>query len=688
MSAVMVRSDWRLENARWLRLALRRLRVRLNHACSLMDGHERRVQWPVTGDDAPRRNGNADEDQAEIDGALMELDVSLAEGRPPALRALAALAGLDAFESEILLLAAAPSLDGSFARVYAELNDDRRRDCATLHLALSLFCNEPSERLLAADSLMPSSPLRALRLIEVSEQDGQPLLLRGLGVDERVAAYLRGVNVCDERVTALVLPAPDGLASASAISASRHAASLIEGSGDEWPPAINIVSEPDAGGHEVARLACAETHLQPRLLNLNRLAALDARERATLTALLSREALLANMAIVLDATAALPGSPVADVIDELLAQVSAVLFVISRERWTGAAMTTVSVARPSRQEQASLWRAALASHANSVNGEVDVISQQFDFGPSAIAETVSRVACHSPDISGRALWAACRERSGASLGELAHHIIPRYGWDDIVVPDEARAPLRELAAQVEQRPRVYETWGFGRQLSRGRGITALFAGPSGTGKTMAAEIVAGHLDLDLFRIDLAGVVSKYIGETEKNLRRLFDAAERSGAILFFDEADALFSTRTDVRDSHDRYANLEVNYLLQRMEDYSGLAILATNRRAGLDSAFLRRLRFIIDFHFPGIDDRRRMWQRAFPPQAALDGVDFATLANLELSGGSIKSIAINAAFLAASDGAAIGMPQIMRAATREYGKLSKPISAAEFGPYYAGTRR
>jgi SpoVK/Ycf46/Vps4 family AAA+-type ATPase len=204
---------------------------------------------------------------------------------------------------------------------------------------------------------------------------------------------------------------------------------------------------------------------------------------------------------------------------------------------------------------------------------------------------------------------------------------------------------------------------------------------------MAAEILAAHLELDLYRIDLAGVVSKYIGETEKNLRRVFAAAERSGAILFFDEADALFGTRTEVRDSHDRYANVEINYLLQRMEDYTGLAILATNRRAALDGAFLRRLRFAIDFPFPGPDDRRQIWERVFPPQAALDGIEYALLSRLELTGGSIRSIAINAAFLAAAEQAPIRMPHLGRAAMREYTKLSKPISAAEFGAYRVGAR-
>ena len=232
------------------------------------------------------------------------------------------------------------------------------------------------------------------------------------------------------------------------------------------------------------------------------------------------------------------------------------------------------------------------------------------------------------------LWQACREQVGWQLGRLAQRLTPCYTWDDIVLPDDLMRQLREIADQVAARPQVYESWGFGARLPRGRGISALFSGPSGTGKTMAAEILANHLQLDLYRIDLAGVVSKYIGETEKNLRNVFDAAEQSGAILFFDEADALFGKRSEVKDSHDRYANIEVNYLLQRMEDYRGLAILCTNRRAALDRAFLRRLRFLVEFPFPDGENRCRIWQKVFPPQAPLASLDLEALSRLEISRG------------------------------------------------------
>jgi SpoVK/Ycf46/Vps4 family AAA+-type ATPase len=241
------------------------------------------------------------------------------------------------------------------------------------------------------------------------------------------------------------------------------------------------------------------------------------------------------------------------------------------------------------------------------------------------------------------------------------------------------ALLRQIADQVPQRTTVYEDWGFGRQMNRGLGISTLFAGDSGTGKTMAAEIVANHLRLDLYRIDLSAVVSKYIGETEKNLRRLFDAAEEGGAILFFDEADALFGKRSEVKDSHDRYANIEVNYLLQRMESYQGLAIMATNARKALDGAFVRRLRFIVSFPFPGIADRRLMWEKALPPETPVGPLDVDRLSRLNLTGGSISNVALNAAFLSARSGGPVTMESVLEAARAEFRKLEKPVDEAGF---------
>jgi SpoVK/Ycf46/Vps4 family AAA+-type ATPase len=379
------------------------------------------------------------------------------------------------------------------------------------------------------------------------------------------------------------------------------------------------------------------------------------------------------------------------VLDALHQDLGVFLIIGSRERQRSAPeMLTVEVPKPDKAAQRALWHQIMAD-VPSLNGSVEAVVQQFDFGPRAVAQTVLAAEARAwlrepgdgPKVTADDLWQACREHAGWHLDDLAQRVVPYCTWEDIVLPEDVFRQLQEIAGQVANRPMVYEEWGFGARLNRGRGLSVLFSGSSGTGKTMAAEILANHLGLDLYRIDLAGVVSKYIGETEKNLRMVFDSAEQSGAILFFDEADALFGKRTEVKDSHDRYANIEVNYLLQRMEEYGGLAILATNRSSALDRAFLRRLRFLVNFPFPDTNSRLRIWQKVFPPQAAMGELDYGLLGRMEIAGGNIKNIALNAAFLAADEGTEIGMAHVMHAAQREYAKMDKLISEAEFGSFY-----
>jgi SpoVK/Ycf46/Vps4 family AAA+-type ATPase len=277
-----------------------------------------------------------------------------------------------------------------------------------------------------------------------------------------------------------------------------------------------------------------------------------------------------------------------------------------------------------------------------------------------------------------ALWDACRRLARPRLDDLAQRIESTVTWDDLVLPDIQEQTLLDIAAQVRQRTRVYVNLGMASRNLRNLGISALFAGPSGTGKTLAAEVLANELRLDLYRIDLSSVVSKYIGETEKNLRRVFDSAEDGGAILLFDEADALFGKRSEVKDSHDRYANVEVSYLLQRMEAYRGLAILTTNMKSALDTAFLRRIRFVVSFPFPDAGLRAEIWLRMFPPQVPTADLDRAQLARLNLAGGNIRNIALNAAFVAADTGEPVQMKHLLRAARSEYAKLEKTLSEAE----------
>jgi hypothetical protein len=453
---------------------------------------------------------------------------------------------------------------------------------------------------------------------------------------------------------------------------------------DDDVTAFNLIGPPGCARHAIAIGLCRRLGLALVEIDVNAVPSIDHERRDWISGI-EREAILLNLGFylqtdVLDAQDRARVSAVRDLIESL----RAFLVVGSRERVRAdRTITTVTLDKLDAVARRALWGGVTdARHA-----VLDALAQQFEIGPHAMVEIAATARDRArlepqngADESGAELWRACRERAAQPLQDLGRRITTAAEWDDLVLPPDSAAQLREIASQVAYRARVYDDWGFADRLSRGRGISALFSGPSGTGKTMAAEVLARHLDLDLFRIDLSGVVSKYIGETEKNLRRVFDAAEQSGAILFFDEADALFGKRSEVKDSHDRYANIEINYLLQRMEDYRGLAILATNMKSHLDAAFLRRLRFIVDIPFPDADIRRRIWQRVFPPGVPTESLDLVALSRLEVAGGSIKNIALNAAFAAAATGVPVRMEHVLHAARREYQKLEKMLPAADMG--------
>ena len=368
-------------------------------------------------------------------------------------------------------------------------------------------------------------------------------------------------------------------------------------------------------------------------------------------------------------------------LNRFLEQIGGIVFLDEEDLKTDISRNNISfdINKPTPKEQETLWTVALKENAEE---HPKRLAEQFNFNQPEIvriADTVLNRPSEEKDL-GENLWQACMLAARPTLEKLTQRIDVKATWDELVLPAEEKTLLRQVIDQVTQRGRVYDDWGFREKMNRGLGINALFAGESGTGKTMAAEVIANELNLDLYRIALSAVVNKYIGETEKNLRKLFDAAEDSGAILFFDEADALFGKRSEVKDSHDRYANIEVNYLLQRMESYRGLAILATNQKNALDKAFVRRLRFILNFPFPGIAERIEIWQKVFPPETPHDEkLDFPHLAKHNLTGGSIHNIALNAAFLAARDGGTVTMPMLLDAARTEFKKLERPTKESDF---------
>ena len=633
-------SGWPEANKRYLTAALAVVRSAL----------ERRAGREVTHDPG-----------AELRDAAAELPV------PSALEQLVAAFGLSPFERDVLLLAAGPELDASFASLIRELGEDG----PSFALALAVLPEAHWSAVAAA------APLRAWRLVEPARDEG--VATAPLRIDERVLHFLTGTSFVDERLAELVTPLPTSELPPSQASAAEDLAA-------RWRDARELpvlsLSGPDLWSRrDVAAAAASALGFVPYAVRASDVPG-SAPERAALVRLWEREAVLAAAALVVELDG-VEAPETVQAVEAFADRTRAPLVLSGREpiRPGSRPFVHMDVAKPEPAEQRQLWHEALHADAAALNGTLDRLTGNFHLGARDIAAAAGHAlavtrgeAAALPD----ALWAACRSQSRRRLEDLAHRVRSTACWDDLVLPAPARETIHQIVAQVRGRTRVYDEWGFAARTSRGLGISVLFHGPSGTGKTLAAEVIASELDLDLLRIDLSQVVSKYIGETEKNLRRVFDAAEDGGAVLLFDEADALFGKRSEVKDSHDRYANIEVGYLLQRMEAYRGLAILTTNVKGALDSAFLRRLRFVVAFPFPDPAQRAQIWERAFPEATPTARLEPAVLARLNVAGGSISNIALGAAFLAAEDGTAVTPAHVLRAARSEYAKHERPLTAAE----------
>ncbi len=588
----------------------------------------------------------------------------------PALDRLCAIFRLSRFERDLLLACAGMELDSRFAEACATAQDNPRRAHPTFSLALSKFFEAHWS------AISPAAPLRYWKLIEVGA--GDTLATSPLRIDERILHFLTGTSYVDERLQGLaeMLESPERLPGSQRAVAEQAAALWA------WrrpPPALPVIQF--CGDDLSARQAVAAETCALLELTLFRVAAAllppAPADTLPLIRLLEREAALSGAAFLVECQGIESSDVRAGAINLLVETGRAPLMLSRRERQQpfSRPVVTFEVARPLPAEQHAIWRGVLGE-GPGLNGSLDRLVAQFNLSAAAIRAAAPQGLAQ--DISLERLWDICREQSRPRLEHLAQRIAPAASWDDLVLPDQQCAVLREIAAQVRQRAKVYGAWGFSNKSERGLGISALFSGPSGTGKTLAAEVLAGELRLDLYRIDLSQVVSKYIGETEKNLRQIFDAAEEGGAILFFDEADALFGKRSEVKDSHDRYANIEIAYLLQRMESYRGLAVLATNMKAVLDPAFLRRIRFAVPFPFPDAATRAEIWRRVFPKDAPTGALDPVKLARLNVTGGNIRNIAVNAAFLAAAADEPVRMSHLLSAARSEYAKIEKPLTEVE----------
>ncbi|MFG1817773.1 AAA family ATPase [Kribbella sp. NPDC049174] len=600
-------------------------------------------------------------------------------------------------ELDVVLIALAPEVDVRYERLYGYLQDDVSRRRATVDLILDLISISPDEKLAQRSLFAADAPLLRSRILRlVGDERVQPAILANAVVlDEQITDVLLAVGGLDRQLAEycrLATP-PPGAWDETALPPTGRRTVLDAARAAQGRHALRIqLHGPVGSGCRAAAVALAG-ELQIPILTL-RVAYLPAgdEEAATVVARSFREAALHHAMLFVDDVDALPlGSRARSALVDGFAEHNGITVLAGSQPWTAdggppLGVLDVALGRADLPTRRTVWARELdQAGVTSSTDLVETLAGRFSFGPARIAEAVAS-AVTAAGAGGRPsaseVFAAARRQTSQRLSTLARRIEPAGSWADIVLPPETTAQLEELCARVGLRSTVLNEWGFDQKLSRGSGTSALFTGPPGTGKTMAAEVVAGELGLDLFSIDLSAVVSKYIGETEKNLEKIFAAAADADAILMFDEADALFGKRSEVHDAHDRYANIETSYLLQRMEQYEGIAILATNLRQNLDEAFTRRLQFIIEFPFPDEGLREGIWRVSFPAGAPLAGsLDFAGLArDFRLSGANIRNAALHAAFLAAARGEPIGMAHLNRAIRREFQKMGRvpPDPAAE----------
>jgi hypothetical protein len=611
----------------------------------------------------------------------------MAVGEP--FERLRELFGLSSIELDILLVALAPEISPRYERIYAYLQDDVRRRQPTVDLMLNLLYDSTEEQLIGRNRFRATHSLQRHGLIQLKGNDLLPLPSHEVFVTRRIAAYLLGETGLGETLArfACLIARP--------VAAEPARAGLLRVAQSESQLGLRAYfhGQDAAAMRSAATALAAELGVPILIAAMGRAAqetSFDSGNSASWLGELLQEAVLRQAIVYLENFDAISTDAARDSALTALGAFRGIALLsgaqeLRTDRVPLEAVLIVDFPLPDWTERRQTWELDLREQGvEPPDAGLDALAECFRFSVSQIDEaaaTASILALYRGEpLSVEHAFEAARIRSGQKLASLARKVVPAHGWDDLVLPTEIAGQLREVCNRVTRRHQVMGEWGFERKLSGCRGMNALFHGLSGTGKTMAAEVIAYDLGLDLYKIDLAGVVSKYIGETEKNLDRIFTAAVDANAILFFDEADALFGKRSEVRDAHDRYANLEVSYLLQKMEEYEGISILSTNLRQNLDEAFLRRLTFTISFPFPDESCRERIWESIWPaatPVAA--DVDPGWLAaRFLLSGGNIRNVAVAAAFLAAEEEVAVGLGHVLRAVRAEFQKMGKTLSAAE----------
>ena len=665
-------------------------------------------------------------DDAEIKAIAEKMRAVEAIIPPPALSILTQTFGLTHFERDLLMLCVAMELDSATVALCAKAQNNSSKSYPSFALAANIFDEH------RWDALSADRPLRYWRLLEINQPGAEPLTTSALRADERIVNYIvEPKHIIDDRLMPFISTLEVSQMGEDTLSPTQRQTveTLYQylhtrvGEKKQGPNIMQLVGVDAMAKQAVARQTLARLGLQMVKFSIEALPTHTV-ELENLSRLWARERQLLPLAIYVDATnietSASQNNTVAS-LQRFIYSAGGIVIVATRDIHQTLNGFVLEVNRPSPAEQQAAWCSALGSDTNPFAARLagqfnlnipniqQIAATEITHYETAYAETIHHenandeithdeivhdetthdaTAGGTEDVSAvdeamqERIWQACLLKTTPNLDQLAQRIDAKATWEHLVLPQESLTLLHQIVDQVNQRGKVYNEWGYFNKTNRGLGLSVLFAGESGTGKTMSAEVIANALGLNLYRIDLSSVVSKYIGETEKNLRKLFDAAEEGGAVLFFDEADALFGKRSEVKDSHDRYANIETNYLLQRIESYSGLAILATNMKSALDQAFMRRLRFIIKFPFPGVAERSLMWQKAFPDGVPKATLDYDRLARFNLTGGSIYNIALNASFLAAAqkvEEPKVTMPIIFDAIRSEMRKLDKPINEAEF---------
>ncbi len=664
----------------------------------------------ILGDTYP---ANDDEDQRiqALRGLIAEIETEIEEKKVESQRRgitlnlplLANFFGLTPFEIDVILISMAPELDTKYERLYAYLQNDAIKKQPCVYLILDLLCNANDEKIYARQYFDAGAPLFKHHLLQFTEapEEEKSLLSRFIKVDDRIINYILGFEQIDTKIepfTELIRPQADleelllleeqkvriyGLIKRWKITGGRRTCFLQGHYG--------------AGKKMVAQGICKEFGIPLLTVDVAALINREADFEDTISRIF-REAVLQESAVYLEHFERLFSEDATNsfyktVIFKALEDCRGIAFIASEEarefdgEWQKD-LFKIEIPIPDYGLRRQIWEKRL--NGKFGEGDVSALAIKFKFTAGqikdAIASAEKLAVLHArEDITVEDIYDGCRAQSNQKLTALAKRIKPKYNWGDLILPKEKKEQLKEVKNYIKNKGVVYHDWGFDNKLSLGKGLNILFSGTSGTGKTMAAEVIASELGLDLYKIDLSLVVSKYIGETEKNLNRIFKEAEQSNAILFFDEADALFGKRSEVRDSHDRYANIEISYLLQKMEENEGIVIMATNLSQNIDDAFMRRMHFTVEFPFPEEEYRYEIWRSLFPKEAPIaEDIEFEFLAKrFKLAGGNIKNIIVTAAFLAAEDSGDITMEHVIKAAKREFQKIGKVCSQSEFGRYY-----